>query len=87
MRDPEFLAPFVGDYDLMGMTVEVALRGSDTLTVTVPGQPTYTLVPYRGTEFELAGQEGFSLRFVVADGTVTEAVFIQPNGVFTATRK
>jgi hypothetical protein len=87
MRDPEFLARFVGEYDLMGMTVEVALRGGDTLTVTVPGQPTYTLVPYRGTEFELAGQEGFGLRFVVTDGKVAEAVFIQPNGVFSAQRK
>jgi len=55
--------------------------------LTVPGQPTYTLEPYLGTEFNLKDQKGFSVKFTVVNDKVTEAVFIQPNGVFTATRK
>ncbi len=88
MSDPKFLAQFVGDYDLNGQNVAVAIKGANALTVTVPGQPTYELEPYKGTEFKLKGLTGFSLRFTLdAKKRATEAVFLQPNGVFTAKRK
>jgi hypothetical protein len=86
MRDPKFLAPFAGEYEVMGMTATVELKG-DTLILTVPGQPAYTLVPYLGTEFDLKDQKGFSVKFTVKDGKATECIFIQPNGVFAARRK
>lgn len=86
MSDPKFLKQFVGDYDVMGATATVALRGK-TLSVTIPGQPTYELEPYRGTEFDLKGLKGYSVRFTMQDGAVKEMIFIQPNGVFTADRK
>lgn len=86
MFDPDFLAKFAGDYDLMGMTVTVAVR-EDRLTVTVPGQPTYDLRPFMGTEFTIGALKGYSLKFIVEKGRVTKAVFVQPNGVFPAERK
>jgi CubicO group peptidase (beta-lactamase class C family) len=86
MRDPAFLAPFAGEYEVMGMTATVELKG-DTLFLTVPGQPGYTLVPYLGTEFDLKEQKGFSVKFTVKDGKATECVFIQPNGVFIAKKR
>jgi len=86
MRDPKFLQQFVGEYELMGLTVTVQLH-DDYLTLTVPGQPTYTLEPYLGSEFNLKDLEGYSVKFNMVKDRVTEAVFIQPNGVFTATRK
>jgi hypothetical protein len=64
----------------------VHLQGS-TLIAVVGNQPPYQLVPKRGTEFTLKGLTGFSIVFtLLADGTVTEAQFRQPNGVFTAKR-
>ena len=86
MSDPSFLKRFVGEYEVMGATATVALRG-ETLTVTLPRQPTYELVPYHDAEFDLKGMKGYSVRFLVQDGAVTEMIFIQPNGVFTAERK
>lgn len=86
MRDPKFLAPFAGEYEVMGMTATVELKG-DTLLLTVPGQPVYTLVPYLGNEFDLKDQRGFSVKFTLVEGKATECVFIQPNGVFVAKRK
>jgi hypothetical protein len=53
----------------------------------VNGQPPYELVPYRGSEFNLKGLTGFSLRFEEENGTVTAASFIQPNGTFRAKKK
>jgi CubicO group peptidase (beta-lactamase class C family) len=87
LSDPAFLRGLVGDYDLSGVTCEVRLRGEKSLTVTVPGQPTYTLDPYRRTEFDLHGVTGYSVRFTVEDGKGTKLVFIQPNGLFEASRK
>lgn len=86
MRDPKFLQQFTGNYELLGLNISVELK-NDHLTITVPGQPTYTLVPYMGTEFNLKDVKGYSVKFTVTNGKVTEAVFIQPNGVFPARKK
>jgi dipeptidyl aminopeptidase/acylaminoacyl peptidase/CubicO group peptidase (beta-lactamase class C family) len=88
MRQRSFLEPLAGDYQIIFQTVSVALRGEHTLTLTVPGQPTYELVPTRGTSFDLKGLNGYSVTFKKdASGAVTEAVFQQPNGNFVAKRK
>ena len=69
------------------MTVTVALAG-DSLRLTVPGQPPYELVPAHGLTFDVKGMADFSVEFKKGDtGKVAEAVFHQPNGVSTATRK
>ena len=82
MYQPAFLQQFVGEYDLLGLTVTVALLKDNQLTLTVPGQPTYHLEPYRGTEFNLKDQPGYSVRFLKK-----EVVFIQPGAVLTAKKK
>jgi hypothetical protein len=88
MREHAFLEPFVGEYDLGGVVMAVALRGDDTLTLTVPGQPTYELVPTRGTSFDLKGLSGYSAEFRRDEtGAVSELVLAQPNGTFVAQRK
>lgn len=88
MMEQNFLEQFVGEYEVMGMTVAVALKDEHTLSVTVPRQPTYELVPYKGTEFRFKGLSGYSLEFKHnADGIVDEAVFEQPFGVVSAKKK
>ncbi len=88
MRDRAFLESFVGEYELAGTVVTVALKGNDALTLTVPGQPTYDLVPTRGTSFDLKGLSGYSVEFKRGeDGSVKEVVIYQPNGTFVASRR
>lgn len=88
MLERDFLEQFEGEYDLAGTVLTVELRGDDTLTLTVPGQPTYELVPVRGTTFDLKGLNGYSLEFKKdGSGAVAELVLYQPNGTFAATRK
>lgn len=88
MKERSFLEKFVGEYVLGEMTVTVTLRGKNNLILTVPGQPQYELVPYKGTEFNLKNLTGYSVEFVVNEaGKVTEAKVTQPNGVFTAKKK
>ena len=88
LRDPRHLERFAGTYQIEGVpqraTVEV--RG-DALALTVQGQPTFDLEPVDERTFELQGLTGFSVRFAVSEaGEVTGVDFIQPNGVFAATR-
>ena len=71
LYDPGFLQTLVGDYDLGGAVCEVRLRGAATLTVTVPGQPTYVLEPYRRTEFNLSGVTIVGGIWSLGDGSLT----------------
>ena len=81
------LDQYVGEYVLGQMTAKIYIRGDSTLMLLVPGQPDYELIPTKTHEFELKGIKGFSVRFDVS-GLKAEAIhFIQPNGIFKATRK
>lgn len=84
----EYLQQFVAEYELASTSANVELKGDDQLTLTVPGQPTYTLVPIREFAFELKGLKGYSVEFKKNDSDeITEVVFFQPNGTFVAKRK
>ncbi|HSN56256.1 MAG TPA: DUF3471 domain-containing protein, partial [Candidatus Sulfomarinibacteraceae bacterium] len=88
LRDPQYLERFAGTYQIEGapQRATVAVRGN-ALALTVQGQPTFDLEPVDERTFELVGLTGFSVRFVVSEaGEVTGVDFIQPNGVFAATR-
>lgn len=85
--DAEYLKRFIGKYELPTQTATVGLKGN-TLTIELPGQPVYDLVPAVGGEFVLKLVKIVSLRFVTDEkGTVTAVELRQPNGVFTAKRK
>ncbi len=86
LRDPKYLARFVGEYSIETQTFTVALQG-DKLTMSTPGQPLFTLVGRRHDTFDLKGISGFSLRFNSDASGVLSCDSIQPNGVFTAKRK
>jgi CubicO group peptidase (beta-lactamase class C family) len=87
MRDKRFLEQFVGVYEIMSMTMTIALKGNDALIASIPGQPDYELVPYKDTEFHVKGLSGFSIEFKGDDAGGMEALITQPYGVFTAKKK
>lgn len=86
LSDPAYLARFVGDYELTGQTISIQLAGH-VLTVNLPGQPQYHLVPELGGEFSLKEVSIIRVRFDEEGGKVAALTFLQPNGVFTAKRK
>jgi hypothetical protein len=87
MMEKSFLEKFAGRYEYQGMVVTISLKGEKTLTATVPGQPEFELVPYRGTEFNLKGMTGFSVEFKLDDtGRSVEAAFKQA-GVTTVFKR
>src|SRR5262249_16041960 len=52
LSDATYLARFLGTYDLGTQKVAIGLKGN-VLTATLPGQPTYDLVPDPGDELNL----------------------------------
>lgn len=84
LKNRDFLEQFVGEYELMGMKVSVALRGEDALLASIPGQGDVILEPYQGTTFQIKGMVGFSFEFIQENGSVKELKISQPNGTFTA---
>lgn len=82
------LQKYVGEYELMGMVVKAEIRNSNVLYFVVPGQPDYETIYIGNHEFKLKALDGFSVKFeLTAAGQVTAANFIQPNGIFKATKK
>ena len=67
MNELPFLEKMTGEYVHAGVSVSVELRGGQ-LTLTVPGQPTYTLVPDRDTTFKVKGLTGFAVEFDLEEG-------------------
>ncbi|PYV18915.1 MAG: hypothetical protein DMG21_03370 [Acidobacteria bacterium] len=88
MTERSFLAALVGQYQVGDTTETVSLEGENTLVLLVPGQPKYTLVPVRGTTFNIKGRAGYSVEFQRdASGKVTGAVFYEPGATFAAQKK
>jgi hypothetical protein len=87
MMEASFLEKIVGEYELSDQILSISLR-ENSLVLSISGQPDYELVPYKETEFKLKNLSGFSITFTIdAAESITEAVIIQPNGVFKASKK
>jgi CubicO group peptidase (beta-lactamase class C family) len=82
LSDPAYLKTLLGAYALPTQTVTVGLKG-DVLTLTIPGQPVYELVPEVGGEFSLKAAKVVRLKFQTdAKGQVTGLEISQPGGVY-----
>jgi CubicO group peptidase (beta-lactamase class C family) len=82
MTQKTFLQPLTGDYQRGPLLAAVSLKGDSALTLTLPGQPVYNLVPVHGTKFNIKELNGYSVEFKGED-----LVFYQPTGTFSATRR
>jgi len=83
LLDPGYLAKFAGRYQLVDQTVTVSLKGN----ALIAGRPEVELVPDLGGEFYIKQARTVSIRFIVdAQGVVTAAEFIQPDGIYEAKR-
>jgi hypothetical protein len=66
----------------------VFLKDEHTLSLTVPDQPDYSFMPYKGNEFHAKGRSGLSVEFEHnATGEVTGLAATMPDGVFRGLKK
>lgn len=81
----ETLESYVGTYTLGGADLNVYMK-EEKLTLFVPGQPEYMLIPIGKNEFIVKGLTGYKVRFE-EKGNTSQMLLIQPNGTFPATKK
>jgi len=85
--DPAYLSRYAGEYDLMGQTINVSLKGASLVAV-IGGQPPVDLVPTLSGDFSLKQVQVVSLHFVMDDkGKAASFELRQPGTVLTAKRK
>jgi hypothetical protein len=88
LRERDFLERLAGTYEIMGMPLVIALKGEDTLVGTLPGQPAFELLPYRGATFLIKGLTGASITFSLGEsGPAGSLELTQPGIVLSAKRK
>ncbi|MFN3841292.1 MAG: serine hydrolase [Cyclobacteriaceae bacterium] len=86
--DKQTLQTYAGEYELAGVVAKFYLKDDGTtLYLFVPGQPEYELLATDKHAFVIKNLDGFKIKFTEANGKITEATFIQPNGTFVAKRK
>lgn len=84
--ETSFLENYTGKYVLEDDTLSVTLAGNQ-LKLTIPGQPTYSLLPDLGDQFKLKEYSVVNVTFPKdKSGEIQSMELHQPNGVFTAER-
>jgi len=85
--DPAYLSRFAGDYNMLGQTISISIKGN-SLVANLPGQPPLDLLPSLSGDFVIKQVQVVSLHFVSDDQGKINAVEIrQPGTVLTAKRK
>ena len=85
--DPTYLARFTGDYDLLGQTMSVGIKGN-ALVANLPGQPQLDLMPSLSGDFVIKQAQVVTLHFVSDEqGRVSAVEVRQPGTVLTAKRR
>lgn len=80
------LRVFVGEYQLAPQAIAKVYTKDKKLQLFIQGQPEYELLPVGDRKFEIKSLTGYSLEFEGKDNSVESVKFIQPNGIFKATK-
>jgi len=81
------LEKYTGEYDLGNLICRLYIK-DNKLFLYVPGQPDYETLFMGNDIFNIKALNGYSLKFEgLEDGKTNSVSFIQPNGVFKASRK
>ena len=87
LSDPAYLARFTGDYNLLGQTISVGVKGN-ALVANIPGQPQFDLIPGLSGDFALKQIQVVTLHFLTNEqGQISGIELRQPGTVLTAKRK
>jgi hypothetical protein len=87
LSDKSTLERYAGKYGHGATNITIILKSDNVLYLTVPGQPTYQLVPYKQSKFHLQGFADYTIQFVVADGKVVSFKQYDPSGEYEFERK
>jgi CubicO group peptidase (beta-lactamase class C family) len=82
LSDPETLIKYAGKYELAGTIIEIAVKEAGVLMINLPGEPVYTLLPYKSQEFTFKEFSDTTIKFVMDGDKVTMMQIISPAGTY-----
>ena len=87
LSDPITLIKYAGNYELAGTIIEIVLKKEGVLIAKIPGQPAYTLVPYKLHEFTFKEFSDSTIKFVLDGDKVKMMQSISPGGTYDYIKK
>ena len=87
LSDPKTLVKYAGNYELAGTIIEIVLKEEGVLIAKIPGQPAYTLVPYKLHEFTFRKFSDSTIKFVLDGDEVITMQSISPGGTYDYIKK
>jgi CubicO group peptidase (beta-lactamase class C family) len=87
LSDPRVLVKYTGQYELAGTVIEIVLNDEGYLQMKIPGQPDYTLIPYKPQEFIMKEFSDNTIKFML-DGTQVKIMqSVSPDGIYEYLKK
>lgn len=87
LSDPGILALYTGQFELAGNVIEIVLSDEGHLQMIIPGQPDYTLIPYKPQEFILKEFSDNTIRFILDGDQVKMMQSVSPEGIYEYLKK
>lgn len=87
LADPNTLITYVGIYELAGGVIEIILKDESVLISKIPGQPDYTLIPYKSQKFTLKEFSDYTIAFIMEGNEVTIMNVNSPSGTRNYVKK
>ena len=87
LSDPNTLIKYVGNYELAGGVIEIIMKDKGVLVTKIPGQPNYTLVPYKSHKFTLKEFSDLTIEFIMKGDEVIMMKLIMPAGTYDYSKK
>lgn len=86
LSDPNTLIKYVGNYELAGYIIEITMKDESKLITKMPGQPNYTLVPYKSHKFIFKEFSDYIIEFIMKGDEVILMKYILPTGTYDYTK-
>ena len=87
LSEPGIIARYVGVYERASQVIEVITKDKIKLVVRIPGQPDYTLVPYKKNKFTFNEFSDYTVEFTVVGTEVKTMKLSSPVGTYELKRK
>jgi CubicO group peptidase (beta-lactamase class C family) len=87
LSDPKTLSIYAGKYEYAGLIFNVVLKNEDRLFISIPGQPSIELIPYKQRLFHTKEFPDMTVEFIVENGQVSAMKQKDPSGEYMIKRK
>jgi CubicO group peptidase (beta-lactamase class C family) len=87
LYDVKTLSTYTGKYEFAGTIIDVVLKNQNQLIISIPGQPSIELMPYKPRIFHTKEFADMAIEFMMENGQVTAMKQKDPSGEYVIKKK